>query len=298
MPSVSFAAENHKAMQKEFVIQGNTGPISILPICTGTVSMKRRAHTARFANFGLRLIDIMMDKEFTADLPVYCWLIRHPDGLFLIDTGYDSRVNDPSYFKKAGAIIKWFARTQVQTKIDWQDQLVQQLNLHGIPLSAIDAVILTHLDVDHVGGIPAMKGLRFIVNADEYDQNKLAFLLPDWFDPEKVKLSPNSVGAFTRSLPLGNSGDLHYVSTPGHTPGHCSILLRAAEVDILFAGDLVYCAEQLCGRRLPAPNVVKPSRETCRMVEAYARQHPLVLLPSHDPDALNRLDGLVVEKIK
>lgn len=281
-------------MQKEFAFQGKTGPITILPICTGTVSMKRRAHTARFANFGLRLIDIVQDNEFTPDLPVYCWLIRHPDGLFLIDTGYDSRVGDPAYFAKAGALMKWFTRTQVRTKVEARDELVHQLSLHGIPLSAIDAVILTHLHVDHVGGIPAMKGLRFIVNADEYEHNDQAFLLPDWFDPEKVRLSSNAIGAFTHTLPLCNSGDLHYVSTPGHSPGHCSVLLHTAGVDILFAGDLVYSADQLSNHRIPAPNDVKPSRETCRIVESYAGQRPLILLPSHDPQALDRLRDLVV----
>jgi len=276
-------------MHQEFKFQGQSGPITIIPISTGTVSMKTKAHTARFNNFGLRLIDIIRDNRFTDDLPVYTWLIRHPEGLFLIDTGYSHQINQPDYFKKAAPIEKWFSRTQVTTRVDRPDELVHQLAEIGIRLSDIHSVILTHLHVDHVGGIPDMRGLRYIVNAEEVEHNSHAFLLPKWFAPEKVTFPQQGVGAFPRSIPLTQRGDMHFVATPGHTRGHSSILLQTRNVDILFAGDLVYSAQQLTDHTTSAPNEVKSSRLTYQMVESYARNSPLIVLPSHDAQALDRL---------
>jgi N-acyl homoserine lactone hydrolase len=279
-------------MFEEFKFQGRKGPVIIYPICTGSVSMKTKAHSARFDNFGLKLIDIIRDKEFTDDLPVYCWLIQHPDGLFLIDTGYSSRVNEPAYLEKAKPIERWFMRTHNRAKVEIQDELVPQLATRGVQLSRIHSVILTHLHLDHVGGIPNMKGLRFIVNAEDCKYNSQAFLLPAWFEPQQVNFPGTGIGAFTQSIPLTPGGDMHFVSTPGHSRGHCSILLQTREVDILFAGDLVYSTDQLRSNQVAAPNDVKVSRQTYRMVQSYARERPLILLPSHDPDALDRLERL------
>jgi glyoxylase-like metal-dependent hydrolase (beta-lactamase superfamily II) len=282
--------QNQEAMNYgEFKFQGLKGPVIIYPISTGTVSMKTKAHTARFESFGMKLIDIIRDKEFTADLPVYCWLIQHPDGLFLIDAGYSSRIGDAAYFEKGKAIEKWFARTQVRTKVEVQDELVPQLASRGFRLSDIHSVIFTHLHVDHVGGIPAMKGLRFVVDVEEYNNNNHAFALPEWFEPQKVKFTGSGISAFTNSIPLTSGGDMHYVSTPGHSPGHCSILLKTREVDILFAGDLVYSADQLNKNTVAATNKIKATRNTYRMIETYARERPLVLLASHDEKALDHL---------
>ncbi len=264
-------------------------PIRIYPINTGAVAMKTRAHTIRYNNFGMRLLDIISDKKLTDDLPVYCWLIEHPEGYFIIDTGYNSHINDPGYFKGGKAIEKWFSSTQVRATVKKEDELMVQLRSLGISLKQIRAVILTHLHVDHVGGIPAMRGAKFLVNETELQDNSQAFLLPEWFDPVKIKLQ-NSVKSFPLSSPITSAGDMHLVSTPGHTKGHCSVLLQTDEIDILFAGDVVYDTAQLNDNTIAAPNDKKLSLSSYHHIKSYGLQRPLIVLPSHDKGSLQRLE--------
>jgi len=272
----------------QFTTKGQ--PVTICAISTGTVSMKTRAHTIRHSNFARRLFDVITDKNFTGDLPVYCWLIEHPEGRFLIDAGYDSRVNNPGYFRQANALERWFSSTQVTTKVKKSEEAVNQLSQIGITPDDIDAVIFTHLHVDHVGDVPKMRNAKFVVNEVELQNNSHAFLLPDWFSPVKVKLQNERVGEFSRTFPLTAAGDMHLVATPGHTKGHCSILLETDQVDILFAGDVVYDTDQLTNNTLSAPNDKKSSMESYRMIKTHGMNRPLIVLPSHDEKSVKSLE--------
>ena len=83
---------------------------------------------------------------------------------------------------------------------------------------------------------------------------------------------------------------MHLVSTPGHTKGHCSVLLQTDEVDILFAGDVVYEAAQLKNNTIAAPNDRKLSLSSYSNIKSYGLQRPLIVLPSHDKESLLRLE--------
>jgi N-acyl homoserine lactone hydrolase len=276
-------------MYKEAIFSSKGRTVTVTPISTGSVSMKTRAHTIRRHPLPLRLLDVVRDKEFTPFLPVFSWLIRHPEGLFLVDTGYHAGVNSPGYFRKAAAMERWFMSTQVRVKMRPEDELVSQLRSMGVSPREIRTVILTHLHVDHVGGIPAFEGASFIVDETEYRDNSQAFLLPAWFDPIRTQHRHQGPGTFRQSHALSERGDLFLVPTPGHTKGHSSVLLQTDDVDLLFAGDVVYSIDQLETGRFAAPNDVRSSRGSFDAIRAYARQRPLVVLPSHDPEAPRRL---------
>ena len=274
---------------KSFKFTCKGKPVVVYPINTGTVAMKTKAHTIRYNNMGMRLFDIVTDKKFTEDLPVFCWLILHPEGYFLIDTGYDSHVNDPDYFKGAKAIEKWFASTQVKVNMTKEEELMAQLRALGVSLEQISFVILTHLHVDHVGGIPNMKGAKFLVNETELKDNTQAFLLPSWFEPITVSLQIGVIECFPASYTVTEAGDMHMVSTPGHTKGHCSVLLQTDDADILFAGDVVYEVRQLFDDTIAVPNARKSSLNSYKNIRDYGSKRPLVVLPSHDQRSLRRL---------
>ena len=111
--------------------------------------------------------------------------------------------------------------------------------------------------------------------------------LPAGFAPEAFALDGGPFGAFQRSRALSADGRIVAVDTPGHTPGHVSVIcIDDSGRHVMLAGDATDSLEQLHALRAdaigpdPAAHVA-----TLRTILAHCAQHPTVYLPSHDPDS-------------
>ncbi|MGX3067205.1 MBL fold metallo-hydrolase [Ursidibacter arcticus] len=71
--------------------------IKVHCLTTGWVQIKIHHQLARFFARPLRVLDILTDSKWSPKLPIGCWLIEHPEGLILVDTGESSRANDKGY---------------------------------------------------------------------------------------------------------------------------------------------------------------------------------------------------------
>jgi glyoxylase-like metal-dependent hydrolase (beta-lactamase superfamily II) len=93
-------------------------------------------------------------------------------------------------------------------------------------------------------------------------------------------------------MPLTSRGDVTVVPTPGHTPGHVSVIVHG-EPSIFLAGDTSYTQALLKAHVVdgvnPDENV---TRATGEAILQLALTEPIVYLPSHDPDSAQRLAGL------
>jgi N-acyl homoserine lactone hydrolase len=65
-------------------------------IQTGTVAIRRRQRVGAAGR--LRVLKTLTDNEWTEPLPILAWLIEHPEGLILVDTGETARATEPGYF--------------------------------------------------------------------------------------------------------------------------------------------------------------------------------------------------------
>jgi glyoxylase-like metal-dependent hydrolase (beta-lactamase superfamily II) len=115
--------------------------------------------------------------------------------------------------------------------------------------------------------------------------------LPQGFAPETFELDGGPFGAFTRSHALSADGRIVAVGTPGHTPGHISVIcVEDSGRHVMLAGDATDTLEQLHALRAdaigPDPKVHVATLET---ILAHCAQHPTVYLPSHDPESAARL---------
>jgi N-acyl homoserine lactone hydrolase len=119
--------------------------------------------------------------------------------------------------------------------------------------------------------------------------------LPSGWAPEPLALEDRAFGAFPRSRALSDDGRIVAVETPGHTPGHISVVcIDDASRHVMLAGDVTDTLEQLHARRADAiaPDP-KAHVATLERILAHCSQHPTVYLPSHDPQSAARLAGAI-----
>jgi N-acyl homoserine lactone hydrolase len=119
--------------------------------------------------------------------------------------------------------------------------------------------------------------------------------LPAGFAPEPFALDGGPFGAFARSRAISDDGRIVAVATPGHTPGHVSVICIDDEGrHVMLAGDATDSLEQLHALRAdavaPDPNVHIATMNT---ILAHCAEHPTIYLPSHDPESAARLAGAV-----
>jgi len=159
-------------------------------------------------------------------IPVFVFLVKHNKGNVLIDTGFSKN------FKKT-----WGARLKYYRPI-LEEDIVQYLKD-----TKIDYIINTHLHIDHSENNPKFKGAKIIVQKSELEfakdpkpYQKLAY--PDKIEDLKYKI-------INHNLDLFDDGTIKVIKTPGHTPGHQSILLNINQKNIFIAGDACYSKENL-----------------------------------------------------
>ncbi len=243
----------------------------------------------------MRLVNTLLDSSWTEPLPIYAWVIEHPEGVIVVDTGETARVSEPGYF------TWWhpYYRLGVREWVKPEDEIGNQLQALGIRPGDVRWVIMTHLHTDHAGGMYHFPEAEFIISETEYAaasgfQGRMAGYLsqhwPAWLAPPLVTYDPEPVGPFPESLTVTQAGDVHLVPTPGHSPGQQAVLVDADGLTYFLAGDTSYTEQKLRDQVVDGvTSDVDEARQTLRRTLQYAQQTPTVYLPSHDPDSGRRL---------
>jgi glyoxylase-like metal-dependent hydrolase (beta-lactamase superfamily II) len=113
---------------------------------------------------------------------------------------------------------------------------------------------------------------------------------PYWFNPKKVNYTQNRIEVFNQAYPITHAEDLLYIPTPGHTPGHSSVVFKTDDFDLIFAGDVSYHQDQVLKGELAGANTdYKKSSLTYKNLLDYATIRKTIYLPTHDEDAGQRL---------
>jgi len=171
-----------------------------------------------------------------------CLLVEGRGHRILIETG-----NGDLYSHKEREIYGIEERT-----------VVDALAEIGVAPEAIDLVILTHLHFDHVGGatrrltgrlVPTFPNARYIVQAREledathpHERNRASYLSRTFVPLLEAKCLETVTGE-VEPVP-----GIRLLPTPGHTPGHQSVLIDGGDGKALFLGDVVPTAVHI---RLP-----------------------------------------------
>jgi N-acyl homoserine lactone hydrolase len=252
-------------------------------LTTGAVRVK---HSFLFPSHGpRRQLDLFLPGDFSDPLPIHCWAIEHEGILRLVDTGETASARDVP-----------FARMEVGP----DQELPGALAAAGLALEDVSEVVLTHAHGDHIDGLVHLRACILISEVESrflaspmarVMRRVLRQPLPSGFAPEPFALDGGPFGAFPRSRALTDDGRIVVVGTPGHTPGHVSVIcVDDSGRHVMLAGDATDSLEQLQSLRADA---VAPDTKvhvtTLETILAHCSMHPTVYLPSHDPGSAARL---------
>ena len=243
-------------------------------------------------------LELLAPRSRWRPLPVPAFLVEHPTaGPLLVDTGFHPSVLDGvrANMGRAGALLYRVALTR--------DQLVAaQLEARGIAPTAVRTVVMTHLHIDHASAVSEFPAATFVVDRAEWAaaargswrdgyrarQFDHAF---DWRAIDYDAAAIDSFATFGRSFDLFGDGSVRLLSTPGHTAGHQSVLLRLREREALLCGDAAFTWRAL--RDGAMPSLVADEhrfRRSLRELARYLEQTPDALaIPGHDAEAWSRL---------
>jgi N-acyl homoserine lactone hydrolase len=268
--------------------------VKIHAIQTGTVAVTA-AWREGVGHGRRRLLHTIIDREWTEPLPIYAFVIEHPEGVIVVDTGEDARASQPGYFARWHPGLRSFRES-----VEPQQEIGPQLERLGIRPSDVRWVVLTHLHTDHAGGLHHFPGNEVLVTRAElefasgFPGRMRGYVAnqqwPTWFRPTLVELEPEPFGPFPQSLRLTRAGDVTLVPLPGHTPGQIGVLIDESDRMVLLAGDSSY-NEDLMLRGKPDGVGADDDAErlTHQRIRSFAAAHPTVYLVAHDPDTGARL---------
>ena len=211
-------------------------------IATGTVAVKH-SHREYDGSTALRFPVILADWRWTEPLPIWTWVIEHPEGTFLVDTGENTNVLQPSYLNSegiGGRINGKILRLAIQPA----QQINEQLLTIGLNADAVDAVVLTHLHLDHTDGLRFFPRAEVIVAEREWKQpyGWVPGTLPSWLKPNLIRYRSGD-GVVDKSYRIAKN--LWLIPTPGHSFGHQSVLLHHEGTYYCLAGDTSFSQQQL-----------------------------------------------------
>jgi len=272
-------------------VMSNGQEVKVHAIQTGKCAVKV-SHQTNHVPHLFTPIKITLDSHFTDFLPIWVWVIEHPEGVIVIDTGENAGVMNPDYFKPAGKIVAAYNRKNIKFQISEEEEIGYQLNKLNIAKDKIKNVVLTHLHLDHTDGLQSFPSTEIIVHKEEFNHpsGNIPQLYPKWFKPRLVSYKKEMVDVFEDAFPITDRQDILLIPTNGHTPHHASVLFKTDEFDILFAGDVSYSEGQLLQNDLPGINAdYSKSLKTYKNIKEYAGKHKLIYLPSHDIDGPARL---------
>jgi N-acyl homoserine lactone hydrolase len=176
------------------------------------------------------------------DMAENCYLMHHTQGWLLWDTGVtDAIAAMPDGQAPADPRAIYWRRPKT---------LASQLEALGVKPAEIKYLAISHTHPDHIGNVELFPQAMLLVQKAEYE----------WPNPLGVgRFKPeHPVTKLEGDYDVFGDGSVTIIATPGHTPGHQSLLVKLPKTGaVVLSGDAVHFKDNWDNRRVPSINTDK-----------------------------------------
>lgn len=247
----------------------------------------------------LKIMGLTVPRSRWVWLPVRSYLIEHPHGLILTDTGWDRRISPTGdYDKKTQVAVlgsKMLAKIN-QGHLPEGKAIDEQLLARGYSAHDLDYVVLTHLDCDHVSGVAQVRQARHILVADDEmqaamsgsTQSRVRYQSSQWRDvPMTIYQWNSDQGPFNRSYDLFGDHSVELINIPGHSPGLVAVKITNPDGQyVLLTSDGAY--SERSWREMVLPGIGTNRNDQLKSLRWIREQclspRCVAALSTHDPD--------------
>lgn len=222
---------------------------------------------------------LMEGGEGRVRLPIPAYLIEHPKGSALFDTGMHPDCQHDPAARVGPRIAGLFA-------FDYHpgEEIAARLKALGRDPAKIGLVINSHFHFDHCGGNAQIPNATLVVQRREWEGAREPQLAArHGFNPRDFNLG-HKLRLIDGEHDVFNDGSVVCLPTHGHTPGHQSLKLRLPAGDVVLAADSCYFCRTLRERRLPRFAFDKEAMRSSLDKLAALEEAGARLFFGHDPD--------------
>jgi glyoxylase-like metal-dependent hydrolase (beta-lactamase superfamily II) len=235
-------------------------------------------HIADVGRFGLKPEELA-----TTGLSVPCFLVVHPKGTLIWDTG---AVPDTSWTPSGKEVTYHVVLPDSQERdVTMTKSLTQQLAEVGYSPPDITYLALSHYHYDHTANANQFANATWLVRQEERDA-MFAQTPPGVTQPSTyAALRRNKTIIIKRDdFDVFGDGSVVIKSAPGHTPGHQMLFLKLAHTGpVLLSGDLYHYPEERALDRVPTFEFdAKKTRATRMVTETFLKRSGAQLWIQHD----------------
>ena len=250
--------------------------VHILP-CGSTVVDEALPFSNKSSN-PLAFTGIMRGQEHKVKVPVTAYLIEHSDGLVLVDTGWDTAIREDA--RKYEGLANYFASPG---QLPEGEAVTEHLERLGYKPSDIDYCIMTHMDIDHAGGIGLVKDARHIMTS------AAEWTAASGLNPRYLKRLWKNIDIETfPDEKYDLFGDKKVVLFPmhGHSAGMTAVRVGTKDKYLIIAGDAGY--GRASWEQLVLPGVEWNRREalhSLRKLQKFGNDENCIgILMTHDTE--------------
>jgi len=209
------------------------------------------ASSGFFGPFNIQGLIPTVPKEKARDItiPVSMWVIDHPKGLVVFDTGNNNAISDGKCKSHWAAGNCDFLKPSQKR----EDAIDSQLKKLGYSTDQVKAVITSHSHLDHIGNIKMFPKAVHVIQKKElyqawwpekFQREGGAFVVADFDGPARDFNYLELEGDYD----LFGDGSVTVLTTPGHTMGHQSVRIKLASgKTMVLAQDAIWMKENMEG---------------------------------------------------